>query len=298
MFQLINILTERTVSKDATFTQRSWSIRESPLLTEREMGLFEEISQRAVDYFDRVAVATKYILVSDDDPERLQFRVCRTRLSLPPKTATGIRVYISPVEEDQHSLQIPNSRYLWQDFKRCTMGRAMPISASIYYGPMPPPPPSPPPLSPPHPEDAAHVIHPLTFDITQDLYNSLTAEIPEIFDLFPELLEEFRGHIPPFIAQGDVPNELGPISQTLFPPPPPPAPSNVSPHVGKIVLSHAILTGAECPITLEPIQRIPTVAVGYCGHIFCKDVEVEERCPVCREPTFWTIVENINIPTE
>jgi hypothetical protein len=66
----------------------------------------------------------------------------------------------------------------------------------------------------------------------------------------------------------------------------------VSHHVAKIILEHAKMNGFECAIKLEPIDTLDHVAIGYCGHIFCKDVEVENKCPACRTPTSWTIIEN------
>ncbi len=325
MFQLINIRTGQPVSKDTAFTRRSWRIEEVPELSENEIDLLRGVRRRSIEYFDRNAIATKYMIVSDDEPTHTRFRVCTTRISLPPKTARGIRVFLNPTEEDQHSLQISHSRILWRQFRTDVMGRVLSASCRIQYRPPPPPPPPLPPITPPLEPD---ILLP-----DRELLDTLSREIPGLFDLFPELLEDFPGYVPPapvaFLAQGDFEGDIGPIqaataAATIHVEPPVPhlpvvewqhnsiprarrgqsylqhhfitfSPKGVSPHVAKIVLADAIRNDIECAICLEPIAILPEVAVGYCGHVFGKDVEALDTCPVCREATAWTVVENKEI---
>ena len=60
-------------------------------------------------------------------------------------------------------------------------------------------------------------------------------------------------------------------------------------HVAVLVLERAIATGATCPISMEPIQKIGASVTG-CGHVFQSAALrrwIAERgtCPECRTPT-------------
>lgn len=65
----------------------------------------------------------------------------------------------------------------------------------------------------------------------------------------------------------------------------PPLPS----HVAAILITHAISTGAICPITMEPIQA-ETATTTPCGHVFTESAlrnwvsAGRSTCPDCRAP--------------
>jgi hypothetical protein len=112
----------------------------------------------------------------------------------------------------------------------------------------------------------------------------------------------------PVIARGDI-EELArpallwedyPLDVVLVPPPPEPSappgpappPTTLPAHVATILISHAVATGAVCPISLTPIDAATAVAT-LCGHVFDGDtlrawiersssLQRQHVCPECR----------------
>lgn len=99
---------------------------------------------------------------------------------------------------------------------------------------------------------------------------------------------EWEDHLRP---QVDVPVRPPYVVITLQEPPSaPPAPRTpLPPHVAAILISHAVATGAMCPITMEPIQAA-TATTTPCGHVFTATAlnnwisAGRSTCPECRAP--------------
>jgi hypothetical protein len=71
---------------------------------------------------------------------------------------------------------------------------------------------------------------------------------------------------------------------TAPPAPRPPLPA----HIAAAMISHAVATGATCPITMEPIQTT-TATITSCGHVFTTSalrnwLSTHSTCPECRQP--------------
>lgn len=79
------------------------------------------------------------------------------------------------------------------------------------------------------------------------------------------------------------------LSVELRGPPVEPTAEQLPRHVATIVLEQAIATGATCPISMEPIQRLGASVTG-CGHVFQTTalrrwMADRGTCPECRTPT-------------
>lgn len=61
-------------------------------------------------------------------------------------------------------------------------------------------------------------------------------------------------------------------------------------YVAQIVAKHHLLRKEMCPIDLEFLTSYSTLLVPICGHVCGPNAEGQTRCPTCREPTDWSLV--------
>jgi hypothetical protein len=66
-------------------------------------------------------------------------------------------------------------------------------------------------------------------------------------------------------------------------------PQSLNARMAKAAIALAKESGDVCPITLEPIASLTSVAVAQCGHVCSEGGLQLDRCPMCRVRCAWTL---------
>ncbi len=72
-------------------------------------------------------------------------------------------------------------------------------------------------------------------------------------------------------------------------------PLPLAPYVAKLALSALLAQNPtlDCPISMEPLANCRSVAMATCGHACSAEYAARlDKCPMCRQTTAWTTVEN------
>jgi hypothetical protein len=67
-------------------------------------------------------------------------------------------------------------------------------------------------------------------------------------------------------------------------------PSPLNARMAKAAIALAKESNDRCPITLEPVTTLRSMAVAHCGHVCCEDALRLDTCPMCRVRCVWTLV--------